>query len=166
MKDVSALQRTLVTDRQGMAAARPVVEFFSRALSEDRPLYDLIQRILIASPRVFSIPWMLWQRRDEKGGWVGWGLSPFEGLKQRDRVQPSFSQALSKVLVCIIMFHLCNGIPRGFYYLHSWINKSQCLRVRQFAQSHTTEWQGWASNYLLSGSKALLSLLAHIPPNA
>lgn len=72
----------------------------------------------------------------------------------------------AKSLMCIIMFHLCNGIRGGFYYLHSWINKSLCPRVRQFAQSHTIEWQGWASNYLLSGSKALLSLLAHIPANA
>lgn len=99
------------------------------------------------------------------GGWVE--VSPPSKDWSRETERNHLSARLwAKSLMSIIVFHLCNGIPRGFYYLHSWVNKSQCLRVRQFAQSHTTERQGWASNYLLSGSKALLSLLAHIPPNA
>ena len=47
IKDVPGLQRTHLIDKQDVDADRRVEEFSSRAVSEDRPLYDSIQRILI-----------------------------------------------------------------------------------------------------------------------
>lgn len=85
------------SDKKGMAADCPTMEFFSRAVSEDWPLYDSIQRILI-------VCFLCIQRSVnavEKERWKRWRVvfSPFEGLrKERDRVQPFWSQALGKVL--------------------------------------------------------------------
>ena len=75
----------------------PTVEFFSRAVSEDWPLYDSIQRILIVcflciQHSVNAVEKERWKRRRVV-------VSPFEGLrKERDRVRPFWSQVLGKVL--------------------------------------------------------------------
>lgn len=76
-----------------MAADCPMEEFFSRAVSEDWPLYDSIQRILIVCSlcvqySVNAVENERWKRC------VCVEISPLEGW--RKRVQPLWSQALGK----------------------------------------------------------------------
>lgn len=98
----------------------------------------------------------------------GWDEVPLPSKDWRREMEHSHSLARlwAKPLMCIPMCHRCDSVRGGFYYLHSWTSKPQSPRARQSAQHHTFEWQSWASDYLLSGSKALLPLLALIPANA
>lgn len=143
IKDVSALQRTLVIDKQGGDANGPAVEFLSRAGSEDWPLYDSIQIILILCSLCIQ------QSVDAVGNerWKGHAASclSLRGTEKGER-EPGHLGARhqAKPFLCLIVFHLYHNHTR-WLLLSPFIGEHTTgLAGGQCVQSQTVEWQSWA----------------------